>query len=168
MVEEWRDAKEHFYEELNDAMDFVEANVECGKRMSIVGTWTDKFNRKDVSRNWYYAVGGYWACGCGKAKIVCTSTGERKYKVEFEFHFDDRYNWDTGKGVNIVGIHVSDASLGRLHKVGIAHEFDMTGKATKTVTWEKGQRFDVRTGTLRGSGGDSDDRRDNSNERGER
>jgi len=147
MVNQSQKAKRHFYKELNDAMAFVEENVECGKTEPIVGTWTG--GGTDDSRNWFYAVGGYSACGSGTVtNLGNRGTGKCKYKLEFTFHFDDRYNWDTGKGVNILGIRISDESLGRLHRVGIAKEFDMTGSTSKTVTWEKGQRFDEE-GSLR-------------------
>ena len=69
--------------------------------------------------------------------------------MAFKFHFRDRYNWDTGKGVKVGIISISDESLGRLHRVGIAQEFDMVGEVTKTVAWKKGERFDVNTGKLK-------------------
>ena len=141
MVKQSTDAKKHFYEELSDAMAFVEENVECEKTEPILGTWTG--GGTDDSRKWFYAVGGYSACGSGTAtNLGNRGSGKCEYKLNFTFHFDDRYNWDTGKNVNILGIEISDESLGRLHRVGIAQEFDMTGDTSKTVTWEKGQRFD--------------------------
>jgi len=135
MVKESKDAKGHFYGELNDAMAFVEANV-CTREVPIVGTWTG--GSTSDSKNWFFAVGGYSAVGSGSASHL----GACKYRLDFTFHFDDKYNWDTGKGVSIFGIWVPDVSLGQLHRVGIAQEFDMVGETSKTVTWENGQHFD--------------------------
>ena len=135
MVKESKNAQGHFYGELNDAMAFIEANV-CTRGVPIVGTWTG--GSTSDSKNWFFAVGGYSAAGSGSASHL----GACKYKLAFTFHFDDRYNWDTGKGVSIFGIWVPDVSLGRLHRVGIAQEFDMVGETFKTIAWEKGQRFD--------------------------
>ncbi|MBE7451440.1 MAG: hypothetical protein HS111_21840 [Kofleriaceae bacterium] len=42
----------------------------------------------------------------------------------------DRYNWDQGKSVTIAGITVRDEQLGRLHRVGLAREFDVEGSST--------------------------------------
>jgi len=55
----------------------------------------------------------------------------------FTLKFADRYNWNLGQGVEIFGVPVMDADLGRLHTVGIAHEYDMTGEVTYTTTWNK-------------------------------
>jgi hypothetical protein len=38
-------------------------------------------------------------------------------------------------------VTVPDISLGRLHQVGIAQEFDMTGQINYTIEWEKGERI---------------------------
>ncbi|MBA7674396.1 hypothetical protein ES703_82610 [subsurface metagenome] len=40
MVKQSTFAKKHFYDEINDAMAFVEENVECERTEPIVGTWT--------------------------------------------------------------------------------------------------------------------------------
>lgn len=68
----------------------------------------------------------------------------------------DRYNWDDGKFITLLAdwcwnmrsshcshleeltaIQVSDRSLGRLHKLGIAKEFEIFGKTKMTTVWEK-------------------------------
>jgi hypothetical protein len=54
----------------------------------------------------------------------------------FTMHVYDRYNWDQGKSVSILGIKVKDEQLGRLHRVGLAREFDVKGQSSpKFVTW---------------------------------
>ena len=68
--------------------------------------------------------------------------------MTFTFNFDDRYNWDVGKSVTLNGKVIQDTTLGRLHQVGLAQEYDMDGKAQRSVTWVKGARYDVTTGQL--------------------
>lgn len=54
----------------------------------------------------------------------------------FTMHVHDRYNWDQGKAVTIAGITVKDEQLGRLHRVGLAQEYDVDGDSTaKFVRW---------------------------------
>jgi RHS repeat-associated protein len=144
MVRESPKATKHYYGKLNEAMDFVEKNVGCGKTLSIVGRWTGAKNTYSTSKNWFCAVGGYSACGSGRGTYIGScSMSKCLYDLEFTYHFWDRYNWDVGKGVKFFGIiNVPDTSLGKLHKEGIAQEFDMSGEVTIGVRWEKGQRFD--------------------------
>jgi hypothetical protein len=71
----------------------------------------------------------------------------------FVFHFDDMYNWDVGKGVEIGGAFVKDVQLGRLHQVGLAREFPMSGACFKKVRWCPGQRFDSQGNLLASSEG---------------
>jgi hypothetical protein len=96
---------------------------------------TTGYATKTESANWYYAVGGYSAFGKGRVKRC-----NENYKMTFTLKFRDRYNWDTGKGVTINGIVIPDTSLGRLHAVGIAQEFNMVGEVTYIIKWKKGQR----------------------------
>ncbi|MGW1513094.1 hypothetical protein [Streptomyces sp. NPDC002394] len=43
----------------------------------------------------------------------------------------DRYNWDHNKETKFPGgIVIPDDEMGRLHKVGIAQEFDMRGSSS--------------------------------------
>ena len=69
--------------------------------------------------------------------------------MRFTFNYADKYNWDAGKSVTIFGRTVADTTLGRLHQVGIAQEYLMSGKARLAVEWEKGERFDIATGELK-------------------
>lgn len=41
-----------------------------------------------------------------------------KASLQYVAHIFDRYNWDTGKSVNIEPLEIKDEELGRLHKVG--------------------------------------------------
>jgi len=151
MIRQSPGAKKHYYEELNDAMEWVEGNVGCKRTKPFVGTWTRGENEQATSKNWFFAVAGYSACGSGWGTNTSEVTSRCTYQLDFTFHFSDKYNWDTGKGVQIGIVPIADASLGKLHLEGIAKEFDMTGKTRIGVCWEKGQRFDE-TGALSGGG----------------
>ena len=48
--------------------------------------------------------------------------------VETTLRLWDEYNWDVGKSTEIAGVTVSDATLGRLHSVGLAQEFPIRGR----------------------------------------
>lgn len=63
--------------------------------------------------------------------------------MDFTYHFFDRYNWDDGKRVDMLGKEVKDNELGRLHKVGLAKEYEMTGKTEFTMSWKKGHRLET-------------------------
>lgn len=51
----------------------------------------------------------------------------------FTMHIFDRYNWDQGKAVTLAGMTVKDEQLGRLHRVGLAREYDVNGTSTPTT-----------------------------------
>jgi nucleoid-associated protein YgaU len=59
--------------------------------------------------------------------------------MDFEYRFYDRYNWDRGKQTPFVILTVKDEDMGRLHRVGLAREFDVTGTVTFRVEWTKGK-----------------------------
>lgn len=58
--------------------------------------------------------------------------------MQFEYRIADRYNWDTGKGVNVLGFPVKDKDIGEFHRQGLAREFNMSGWVRKTIRWKKG------------------------------
>lgn len=83
-----------------------------------------------ASEDWYFAVGGHSAGFDGTFTFVPDGNAQGTGTMVFEgvFHVADQYNWDQGKSVTIAGVTVDDAVLGRLHKVGLAHEFPITGE----------------------------------------
>lgn len=50
------------------------------------------------------------------------------YKYEYRVHVADRYNWDGNKSTNILGFTITDKQLQRLHAVGLAKEYDLSGE----------------------------------------
>jgi len=133
MIDEIKSAKTLLNIEIGMAQNFVES-LPDGKYKITSGAASTAYNRKDESKNWYYAVGGYSAWGKGTA-VVC----EDKYTLEFEYKFYDRYNWDVGKSVTFLGVTITDEFMGDFHRQGIAKEFDMFGKIKKTLKWKKGE-----------------------------
>jgi hypothetical protein len=97
----------------------------------------------------------YFSMGAFSVRVITvplvSDISEKGFRVEFMTYisFFDRYNWDSGKTIVILGdfcrkhfseladdcknisqvikTRVSDTSLGRLHKVGIAREYEVTG-----------------------------------------
>ena len=87
------------------------------------------------SRNWYYAVAGFTVWGKGIAHVRETVDGQRGYHLDFELKFNDRYDWHVGNGVHVLGVEITYELMGRLHRQGLAREYEMTGSVTNRVTW---------------------------------
>lgn len=83
--------------------------------------------RKDESPDWFFAIGGFTHWWTAKVTLTPNEDGELDVLIEMQMHIFDRYNWDGGKSVNIGPITVNDEQLGRLHKVGLAKEYDIEG-----------------------------------------
>lgn len=88
------------------------------------------------SSDWYFAIGGftYW---CTADVTVYQEGDKTMVNMHLTMHIFDRYNWDQGKSVNIAGITVTDESLGRLHQVGLAQEYEVIGRSSPhVISWE--------------------------------
>jgi peptidoglycan hydrolase-like protein with peptidoglycan-binding domain len=93
------------------------------------------YNLSDDSWNWCYAVGGYLVWMKGRATIVGTGLGH-DCRLDLEYKFFDRYNWDRGKRVRVAGVWIEDDTMGDLHRQGMAQEFDMVGTIRRTLHWK--------------------------------
>ena len=93
------------------------------------------YNRKSESTNWFFAVGGYSVWTKGKATITGSGPGH-DCKLELQYKFYDRYNWDGGKKVTIAGIDISDEAMGEFHREGLAQEYDEIGSFERVLTWK--------------------------------
>jgi hypothetical protein len=136
MIREVQSAKKRFENEINQAKRYVEMLPE-GMHMITSKRPEAAYNLKSENYNWFFAVGGYSTWGKGKAIIRKGSSG-REYKLEFEYKFYDRYNWDAGKSVQIFGMTVTDYFMGEFHRQGLAREFDMTGSVKRVFNWRHG------------------------------
>jgi hypothetical protein len=103
----------------------------------------------------YFALGSF--AGIYSATPIDISTENDKVKARFAqgISIYDRYNWDDGKFVtlwsgwcwkmnsdncfqieSLTSLTVSDKSIGRLHKLGIAREFEIYGKGAVSTVWD--------------------------------
>lgn len=101
------------------------------------------YNHQRENRNWYFAVGGYSVWTKGRATIAGTGRG-RDCRLELEYKFYDRYNWDGRKSVHIggidliqfPGIQITDEAMGEFHREGMAKEYDMIGSVRRILRWK--------------------------------
>jgi hypothetical protein len=98
---------------------------------------TNVYCDKEISADWFYAIGGftYWY-NTAEGTVVPTKDGKVQVQMMYTLHVYDRYNWDKVKSVNILGIQVKDEELGRLHRVGLAREYEINGTSTpRRIEW---------------------------------
>lgn len=105
----------------------VSMQVETGNR--------DFSFTKDVSENWFYAVGSTRSNVTGVVTVVPDANGQPKVGLDYQANAWDRYNWDQNKGVTIdlpggSDMSIPDGQMARLHTTGIAQEFDMAGSSS--------------------------------------
>lgn len=97
---------------------------------------SDVYCSQSQSRDWFFAIGGFTYWYTAEVQVLPVAGGPPQITMIFTLHIYDRYNWDQGKSVTIAGITVTDEQLGRLHRVGLAQEYDINGTATPTThTW---------------------------------
>ncbi|MDI3407830.1 hypothetical protein [Streptomyces cavernicola] len=107
-----------------------------GKPVSMVQQtgWQGWEAEKDS--DWYHAMGSYHYNTVAQVEVVPGPDGEPKATIRYQTHVHDRYNWDKGKETPVPALgNVSDADLARLHRAGLAREFDMSGQS-EVRTWK--------------------------------
>ena len=134
MVDEVPSAKLLFETEVAQAKRYVEGLQ--------VGTWNftsrravNGYNRQKESRNWYFAIGGYSVWSKGTATVTANAAGQRYYQLRLEYKFFDRYNWDGGKSVTLWHVTVTDEFMARMHREGLAREYNCYGSLTRQLAW---------------------------------
>ncbi|MGW3043836.1 hypothetical protein ACWC9T_28175 [Kitasatospora sp. NPDC001159] len=109
-----------------------------GKPVALVQQtgWQPMSATPESSKDWFYAVGSFHYNTEAKIEVKPTSPGAPpEVTVTYKTHVRDRYNWDfekkdptKQKGTPVPGMgYVSDGDLQRLHRTGLAREFDMGG-----------------------------------------
>lgn len=98
-------------------------------QFSITTPWTSTYASKELSQDWFYAVGGFSYAHTATVTVTPGANGEARVSIESDLHVFDRYNWDEGKGVSIGPVRIGDEQLGRMHEAGIAQEFEVRGSA---------------------------------------
>jgi hypothetical protein len=101
---------------------------------------TQGYVRRNDSKNWFYAVGGYTAWTKGKVDI--SSAG--KCRLELEYKVWDRYNWDGGKQTHFAlpfdqEVTITDDQMAEFHREGLAQEYQQEGSVRRSLSWNKGQ-----------------------------
>lgn len=96
--------------------------------VAFTSIWDDFSVSQTESEDWYLAMASVEICATG---IVTTTPaeggGQPRIAMDYQIHLFDRYNWDGGKGVEILRIDLSDNRLGALHTAGLAKEFNQLG-----------------------------------------
>ncbi len=64
------------------------------------------------------------------------TSGQRKYRLDYEYKVADRYNCDIGKQVDIFGVTITDKFMGEFHRQGLAKELDMAGFIKAAIEWD--------------------------------
>lgn len=95
---------------------------------AVQGEW-GSFDANGVDDNWFYALGGFRYSTTARVTVTPPTVAGQPptVTVEYQLHIVDRYNWDTGKAVNIGPFTISDEELGELHRKGLAQEFEVRG-----------------------------------------
>ena len=130
-------AKPLFELEIAEAKSFVE-QLDPGQHSITSTRLAQGYNEQTESMNWYLAIGGYSVWGKGTARVF-DNAGARRYELDIEYKFYDRYNWDGNKQVEIFGVIITDEYMGEFHRQGLAREYDCFGSARRQLRWEHGQ-----------------------------
>lgn len=104
------------------------ASSSYGNTVAFQSKWGSGSISQSESADWYFAMAAYRVSVTGTVTTREPAEGAAPSVVaEYKVHFFDRYNWDTGKHVEIAGITISDKNMGELHTAGRAREFDLQG-----------------------------------------
>jgi hypothetical protein len=134
MVAEVPSAKARFETEVNGIKIYVEQLPPGIYDVTSIHA-VNGYNGQGESKNWFFAVGGYSVWTKGKATIAGAGPGH-DCRLELEYKFYDRYNWDGGKSVTIAGIVISDEAMGEFHREGMAREYDEVGSFRRSLQWK--------------------------------
>ncbi|WP_052707163.1 WXG100 family type VII secretion target [Streptomyces rubellomurinus] len=103
-----------------------------GKPVALVQQtgWQPMSATPESSKDWFYAVGSFHYNTEAKVEVKPPASpgAPPEVTVTYKTHVRDRYNWDNGKSTDVPGVgQVTDRDIQRLHKTGLAREFDMGG-----------------------------------------
>jgi hypothetical protein len=132
MLSEVPTAKKAFLAEVSQAQAFVE-KLPPGTHKITSKKVEGAYCYKGESRNWFFATGGFSYWGKGTATVSGSDC-----ELAFEFHVFDRYNWDGGKKVTILGFEITDEFMGEFHLQGLAMEFNQVGHVKRNLKWNRG------------------------------
>jgi peptidoglycan hydrolase-like protein with peptidoglycan-binding domain len=136
MVKEVPSAMKRYRAEVRQAKGFVE-RLQSGTFQITSRVVNGGYNLPSESKNWYFAVGGYVTWGKGRVDVAAGPV--ETITLEFEYCFYDRYNWDRGKSVEIMGVEITDRFMGEFHRQGEAREYDEVGSFKRRFQWRRGE-----------------------------
>jgi hypothetical protein len=92
--------------------------------------WKSFYATRECSHNWYFAIGGFSYTFTALVVVPkALPVGASVAHVVLQLHVYDRYDWDSGRGTTIAGVHVANELIGQLQRVGLASEYDVVGHA---------------------------------------
>lgn len=121
--------------EFRQAQGFLKTLPVGRHRFTSIFAEGGSYNVQEENADWFFAIGGYARWGRGEATISDGKIG-RHYEIDFEYCVYDRYNWDGGKSVTIMGTTVTDDFMGEFHRQGLAREFDCHGAIRRKLVWD--------------------------------
>lgn len=154
-------------EELNVRLDHLKNRALPMKKSTEAGAWQQfrpftsahQMISSRQNSDMYFSFGSYTATHFVAPLSVTAHQDSLRLIFSQWIHIFDKYNWDNGKFVTLLSswcwsldsaycgnieeltsIHVNDKSLGRLHKIGIAKEYDIHGDST-VKTFEESLSF---------------------------
>ncbi|MFF8608221.1 hypothetical protein ACF06X_20030 [Streptomyces sp. NPDC015346] len=79
---------------------------------------------------WFHAINAHQQNVSGVVTVTPGPDGKPKVSLDYQVNVWDRYNFDKGKSIDIGPWNIPDEDMARLHKTGLAQEFDMRGSSS--------------------------------------
>jgi hypothetical protein len=102
-----------------------------GGRYTVVAQsdWLPARVTRQENPDWHFALGSFsyklvlkietvTPLRAGQPNMLCASLMIYVY---------DRYDWDEGRGTSIAGLYLANEVIGRLHRAGLARDYDVKG-----------------------------------------
>ena len=87
------------------------------------------------SKDWYYAIGRYWAWGEGRVSFAGAAGGKCRATLRFTYTLFDVHDWDPTATYNVESFRIPGYLLERIHRTRVGRNFDVNGQTRKTVSW---------------------------------
>jgi hypothetical protein len=131
------------------AQDGIRRN-DFGCPIAFTSDWLSFALEPTLSKDWYLALNEVDTAATG---LVTVQPGDNPViEVSFRSHLYDRYNWDKGKFVGFGPVTITDERLARLHRAGLAKEYDVVGSSqVQTYRCTLGQTCVTALGSSGGS-----------------
>ena len=120
------------------ANDLVNSSSPVSQTVRLNGDRKNAYATRSESEDWFFAMGGftYWYTADVVVVPNRQALGLPRIVMTFRLNVFDRYNWDAGKSVTILGREIKDVELGCLHRVGLAREYEIHGVSSpQNLEW---------------------------------